>query len=102
MTAAANAGISLSTALNVQDPFQLMVLCTCIKEVVKIGRTSAILRVTATTSTKERCAWDSGLAIVLVMEVLTPTQGGIQCPGSLLKKFQNLRLKSWHKASIPA
>ena len=102
MTIAANAGISLSTVLNVQAPFQLTVLCTCIKEAVKIPIASAILRGTATTSTKARCAWVSGLVIVLAMEVLTPTQAGIQCPSSLLKKFQNLRLRSRDKTSIPA
>ena len=99
---AASGGISLSTALNVQAPFQLMVLCTCIKEVAKIFIASAILRGTATTSTKERYAWDSGLVIVSAMEMLTPTQAGIQCPGSLLKKFQNLRLRSRDKTSTPA
>ena len=102
VTIAANVGISLSTVLNVQVPFQLTVLCTWLKEKIKISFASAILRVTATTSTKARCAWDSGLAIVLVMEILTPTQAGIQCPGSLLKKFLNLRLKSRGKTSIPA
>jgi len=34
VTTAANAGISLSTVLNVQAPFQLTVFCTCGKEVV--------------------------------------------------------------------
>ena len=98
-TPAANAGILLSTVLNVQAPFQLTVLCSCIKEVVKISFASAILRATATTSTKARCAWDSGLVIVLATEMLTSTQAGIQCPGSLLKKFQNLRLRSRDKTS---
>ena len=96
VTTAANAGISLSTVLNVQVPFQLMVLCTCGKEVVNwVPIVSAILRATVTTSTKARCAWDSGLLIVPdTVEVMTPTQAGIQCPGSLLKKFLNLRLRS--------
>ena len=103
VTVAANAGISLSTVLNVQAPFQLTVLCTCGKEVANISFASAILRATATTSTKARCAWVSGLVIVLdTVEVMTPTQAGIQCPGSLLKKFQNLRLRSREKTSIPA
>ena len=101
VTVAANAGISLSTVLNVQAPFQLTVLCTCIKEVTKISFASAILRGTATTSTRARCAWDSWSPIVLAMEMLTPTQAGIQCPGCLLKKFQNLRLRSRDKTSIP-
>ena len=101
VTNAANAGISLSTVLSVQVPFQLTVSCLWRNEVVKIPIASAILRATATTSTKARCAWVSGLVIVLAMEVLTPTQAGIQCPGCLLKKFQNLRLRSRDKTSIP-
>ena len=75
MTAAAYAGTSLLTVLNVQAPFQLMVFCSCIKEAVKIQVVSAILRGTATTSTKARCEWDSGSLIVLdTVEVMTPTQ----------------------------
>ena len=102
VTVAANAGISLSTALNVQLPCQLTGLYTCGKEVVKVFSVSAISRVTVTTSTKERCAWDSGSVIVAVTETPTPTQAGIQCPGSLLKRFLNLRLRSRVKTSIPA
>ena len=95
VTAAANAGISLLTVLNVQALFQLTVLCTCGKEVVKISIASAILRGTVTTSTKARCAWDSGSLIVPdTVEVMTPTQAGIQCPVSMSKKFLNLRLRS--------
>ena len=84
MTTAAYAGISLSTVLNVQVPFQLMVFCSCIKEVVKIPVVSAILRGTVITSTKARCAWDSGSLIVLdSVDVMTPTLDTIQCHGSL-------------------
>ena len=102
VTAAANVGISLSTVLNVQLPCQLMVLCIWGKEGVEVPIAFAILRGTATTSTKAMCAWDSGSAIVLVLEMLTPTQAGIQCPGSLLKKFLNLKLRTADKTSIPA
>ena len=92
---AASAGISLLTVLNAQALFQLTALCTWGKQMVKIPIASAILRGTATTSTKASCAWDSGSLIVLAtVEVMTPAQAGIQCPGSLLKKFQNLRLRS--------
>jgi len=71
--------------------------------VVKIPFASAILRGTVTTSTKAKCAWDSGSLIVPdTVEVMTPTQAGIQCPGSLLRKFLNLRLRSRDKISIPA
>ncbi len=103
VTLAANAGISLSTVLSVQLPCQLTVLCTWRKERFKIFTASTILRGTVTTSTKERCALDSGLVIVPdSVEVMTPTQAGIQCPGSSLKKFLNLRIKSRDKTSIPA
>ena len=104
VTIAANAGISLSTVLNVQVLLPIDgIVHICGKEVVKIPIASAILRGTATTSTKARCAWVSGSVIVLdTVEVMTPTQAGIQCPGSLLKKFQNLRLRSRDKTSIPA
>ena len=54
----------------------------------------AILRGTAITSTKARCAWDSGLLIVMVTEMLTHTRAGIQRPGSSLKKSLKLRLRS--------
>ncbi len=101
VTIAANAGISLSTALSVQLPCQLTVLCTWGQEVVKIFSASAKLRGTVTTSTRGRCAWDSGSVIVPDLEALTPTQAGIQCPGSLLKKFLNLRLRSRDETSIP-
>jgi len=103
VTVAANGGISLSTALNVQTLFQLTVFSTCGKEVVKIPVASAILRGTATTLTRARCAWDSGLEIVLDSEdVMTLTLDTIQCLGSLLKKFLKPRLRSRDKNSIPA
>ncbi len=94
VTDVANAGTSLSTVLNVQLPCQLTGTCTCGQERITIYTVSAILRGTVTTSTKARCAWDSGSVTVAVMETLTPTLDIIQCPGSLLKKFLNLRLRS--------
>ena len=99
---AVDAGILLSTVLNVQLPCQLMVSCTCGKATVKISTASAILRGTVTTSIKGRCAWDSGLVTVLMVLRLTPTLAGTQFPGSLLKKFLKLRLRSRDKNSIPA
>ena len=97
-----NAGISLSTVLNVQLPCQLTVLCTWVQQSLKIPTVSAILRDTVTTSTKESCAWDSGLGIVTDMETLMPTQAGFQCPGSMLRKFLNLSLRYRNEAFIPA
>ena len=55
---------------------------------------SAILRGTATTLTKDKCALDSGSEIATDMETLMGTQDGIQYPGSLLKKFLKRKLKS--------
>ena len=98
----ANAGTSLSTAQNVQLPYLLTVLCTCGKATLKIFTVFAILRGTATTFTKERCAWDSGLVTVHMDPevVVTPIQAGNLCPGSSLKKFQGLRPKCRDKTSI--
>jgi len=91
----ANAGTSLSMARNVQLPCPLMVLCTwAVLAIIKILTGSAILKGTATISTKEECAWDSGSAIVPDIKPLMLTQVTIQCPGSLLKKFPMLRLRS--------
>ncbi len=104
VTVAANAGISLSTVLNVQLPCQLTVLCTWDQfQSPKILTASAKSRGTVTTSTKARCAWDSGSVTVPdPVEILTPTQAGIQCPGSLLKKFLSLSLRHRDKTSISA
>ena len=80
--------------LNVQLPCQLTVLCTWGKQAVKIFTALAILRGTVTIFTKARCALVSGPVIMPdKVVVMTPPQAGIQCPRSLLKKFENLRLK---------
>ena len=98
----ANAGTSLSTAQNVQLPYPLTVWCTCGRATLKIFTAFAILRGTVTTFTKERCAWDSGLATVQVDReaLLTPTRAGSLCLGSSLKKFLKLRPKCRDKTSI--
>ena len=93
-TTVASAGTSLSTALNVQLHCPLTASCSWTREVVKTLTASAILRVTVTVSTKGTCVWDSGSAIARDIEVLTPTPVGIQCPGSMSKRFLKLRLKS--------
>ena len=98
----ANAGISLSTVQNAQLLYPLTVLCTCGKAKLKIFSASAILRGTVTTFTKERCAWDSGLVIVRVKNLVTPTQAGNLCPGSSLKKCLRLRPRCRGKTFLPA
>ena len=81
--AAANAGTLLLTVQSVQLLYPLMVLCT-LETKLMILIVSAILRATVITSTKERCAWDSGLVNALggVVETMTPTQDGHLCPAS--------------------
>ena len=96
--AVANAGTSLSTAQSVQLPCPLTVLCTCGRATLKVFTESAILRGTVTTW----CAWDSGLVIVRVKNLATPTQAGNLCPGSSLKKFLRLRPRYRGKSFLPA
>ena len=93
--AAVNAGISLSTVLNVQVPCQLTVLCTWVVLSLKILIVSAISWVTVTTSTKARYALDSGSVIVRhAAEMITmPTLAGNQCRGSMLRKSRNHKLR---------
>ena len=80
--AVANAGTLLLTVQNVQLPYPLMVLYTLMTK-LEILIVSAILRATVTTSTKERCAWDSGLVNAMgTVEAMTPTQDGYLCPAS--------------------
>ena len=75
-------------------PCPLTELSTWLTAVAKISIASAILRDTVTTSSEERCAWDSGSAIAPHMETLRMgTQDTSQCPGSLSKKFLKLKFK---------
>ena len=90
---AANVGTSLLMALSVLIPCPLTKLSTWLTAVAKISIASAILRDTVTTSSEERCAWDSGSAIAPHMETLMGTQDTTQCPGSLSKKFLKLKFK---------
>ena len=89
----ANAGISLSTAQNVQLLYPLTVWCTCGTATLKIFTAFDTLRGIVTTFAKERCAWDFGLVIVRVTNLVTPTLAGTLCPESSLKRFQRLRLR---------
>ena len=98
----ANVGTSLSTAQSVQLLYPLTVWCTCGKVILKIFTAFAILRGTVTTSTKEGCAWDSGLVIVRVEHLVTPTRAGSLCPGSSLKTFLRLRPRCRGKTFLPA
>ena len=79
---AVDAGTLLSTVQNVPLPYPLMVLCTWSAN-LKTLIASATLKATVITSTKERCAWDSGLENAMgTMETMTPTLDGKLCPAS--------------------
>ena len=79
---AVDAGTLLSTVQNVPLPYPLMVLCTSAAELLTLIE-SATLKATVITSTKERCAWDSGLVNAMgSMETMTPSLDGDLCPAS--------------------
>ena len=77
---AVNAGTSLSTVQNVPLPYPLKVLFTWPAN-LKTLIVSATLKAIVITSTKERCAWDSGLVNAMggVVETMMPTQDIILC-----------------------
>jgi len=67
----------------------LMVHSTCNLAETTTFTGTAILKVTATTFTRERCEWVSGLENVpLATSLLTLTQAGEHCLGSSLKRWQ--------------
>ena len=94
VTAAVAVGISPLMA-----PSAALLAPSKVRFTCKLGRTTifivtAILKVTVTTFTKERCEWGSGLeAATMALRVLTRTQAGSQCPGSSLKRCQRLSSK---------
>ena len=94
VTTAVAAGISSSMAPNAALLGLLMVHSTCGMEESTVITVTATLKVTVITFTRERCEWDSGLeSVPLATTVLTPTQAGVQCPGSSLKRCQKLSSK---------
>ena len=94
VTAAVVAGISPSMAPSAVLLDQLTVLSTRKLARATIFTVTAILKVTVTTFTRERCEWDSGLeSVPLATKVLTRIQAGIQCPGSSSKRCQKLSSK---------
>ena len=91
VTTAVVVGISPSMALSAALLAPLTVRSTWQPERTTIFFVTAILKVTVITSTRERCEWDSGLEVAtLATRMLTRTQAGRQCLGSLLKRFQKL------------
>ena len=79
---AVNAGTLLSTVQNVPLPYPLKVLFTSAPKLLTLIA-SATLKATVITSTKERCAWDSGLVNAMgTIETVTPTLDGNLCPAS--------------------
>ena len=59
------------------------------QQLAKTFTVTVTLKDTAITFTREKCEWDSGLeTAIMVINLLTRTQGGPQCPGSSLKKWR--------------
>ena len=91
VTAAVAAGTSPSMALSAALLVPLMVYSIWQMARTTTFTVTAILRATVITFTRERCVWDSGLeAATLGTRMLTRTQAGLHCPGSLLKRCQKL------------
>ena len=89
MIVAAVVGISPSMAPSVALLVQLMEHFIWQKQLAKTFTVTVILKDTAITFTREECEWGSGLeTAIVVINLLTRTQGGPQCPGSSLKKSQ--------------
>ena len=92
---AAGDGTLPSTVQNAQPQQPLMVWSTWYMErapkriYTVYGRSKESVR----KSTRALCAWDSGSAVVLVCHLLMRAQAGIQCPGSMWKKYLVHRLK---------
>ena len=86
---AADDGTSLSTVRSALLQQRLMVWSTWYMEMAT-KRTCTVhdkSKEYVKKSTRVLCAWDSGSVTVLVTDLLTPTQDGIQCPGSMWKKY---------------
>ena len=89
VTTAAVVGISHSMALSVVLLVELMVRTIWQQQLAKTFTVTVKLKDTAITFTREECEWDSGLeTAIMVINLLTRTQGGPQCPGSSLKKWR--------------
>ena len=93
VTTAVVVGISPSIAPSAALLAQLTVSSTWQPARTTIFIVTAILKVTAITSTRERCEWDSGSESVLARNLPMRIQVGKQCPGSSLKRFQKLSSK---------
>ena len=94
VTTAVAVGISPSMALSAALLAPSMARFTCKLAGTTIFIVTAILKVTVTTFTRERCEWGSGLeAATLAIRLLTRTQAGSQCPGSSLERCQRLNSK---------
>ena len=96
-TTAAGDGILPLTLQSAQLRQRLMVWFTCgmglAGNIIRIYSAHVTLKASARNSTRAQCAWDSGSVTVLVMDLLTRTPAGTQCPGSTWKKYLPYKLK---------
>ena len=94
VTTAVVAGISSSMAPSAALLVPLKVCSTWEPAGATILTVTAILKVTAITSTRGRCEWDSGLGSAsMAIVLLTRIPAGNQCPGFSLKRCQKLSSK---------
>ena len=92
---AAGDGISPSMVPSAQPQRRLTAWSICCTEMAprKIYTACGKSKASVRKSTRAQYAWDSGSVTVLVTDLLTPTQGGTQCPGSTWKKYHPHRLE---------
>ena len=92
---AAGDGISLSMVPSALPRRRLTVWSTWYTEMAprKIYTVYDKSKACVRKSTRAQYAWDSGSVTVLVTDLLTRTQAGTQCPGSMWKKYHPHRLE---------
>ena len=95
MTAAED-GILPSTEPSAQLQMRLMAWSLWYMEMVtkRTCTALAILKGCVRKQPKALCAWDSGWVTVLILDMLTRTQAGTQCPEYTWRKYHPHRLKS--------
>ena len=94
-TAVASDSISPLMAQNARDQQLLMPWSTCGREQVqKICTARVMLKESVRISPKALCAWDSGLATVMALEMLMVIRAGTRCHGFTWKKCLPRKLEA--------
>ena len=94
-TTVASDGISPLMAQNARDQQLLMLWSTCGRgQVHRICFARVTSKESVRTSPKALCAWDSGLATVMALEMLMVIRAGTQCHGFTWKKCLPRKLEA--------